>query len=100
MAVRNRHHAIASHLLAAGALPNLSMQNLRYVNNSSFVRLSSNSLVNPDPDPLFLMPEVKVHILCLFLLLLLLQECCKLYKYFKNESDFRAIVLFIPILSS
>ena len=31
VAVRNRHHAIASHLLAAGALPNLSMQNLRQV---------------------------------------------------------------------
>ena len=31
VAVRNRHHAIASHLLAAGALPNLSMLNLRQV---------------------------------------------------------------------
>ena len=29
VAVKNRHHAIASHLLAAGAVPNLSMQNHR-----------------------------------------------------------------------
>lgn len=29
VAVRNRHHAIASHILAAGAVPNLAMQNRR-----------------------------------------------------------------------
>ncbi len=89
MAVRNRHHAIASHLLAAGALPNLSMQNLRYVNNSSLARVRLQSVCFVYPDPVFLMHDWwSRSISCVFFLVVASSRirlyCCKLYKYFKK----------------
>ena len=45
VAVKNRHHAIASHILAAGAVPNLSLQNHRTSTDGETFSKSSTCLL-------------------------------------------------------